>query len=126
MKFPMVEKEGKAPILYTKLMYSEKTQKIHTLFHSKEKSKENPLDYLDQYMKVKMAIVIDSIYISDDSVSVQLRLHDVYVKPLPQRLPMVTLSPEEESEDSAGHLRIADIPTPPAVADSPPPSIILQ
>lgn len=27
---------------------------------------------------------------------------------------------------SAGHLRIADIPTPPAVADSPPPSIILQ
>ncbi|PFX21096.1 hypothetical protein AWC38_SpisGene14425 [Stylophora pistillata] len=96
LKFPLVEKEGKPPILYTKLMYSEKTQRIHTLFHSKEKSKENPLDFLDQYMKVKMAVIVDSIYISDDSVSVQLRLHDVYVKPLPQRQPMVTLSPEEE------------------------------
>ncbi|PFX17466.1 hypothetical protein AWC38_SpisGene18204 [Stylophora pistillata] len=99
MKFPLVEKEGKPPILYTKLMYSEKTQKIHTLFHSKEKSKENPHDYLDQYCKVKMSIVVDSIYLTDETVSVQLRLHDVFVRPLPQRMPLVTISEDELEED---------------------------
>ncbi|PFX23308.1 hypothetical protein AWC38_SpisGene12151 [Stylophora pistillata] len=99
MKFPMVEKEGKPPILYTKLMYSEKTQRIHTLFHSKEKSKENPLDYLDQYIKVKMAILVDSIYISDNTVSAQLKLHDVFVRPLPQRMALVTISEDELEED---------------------------
>ncbi|PFX12991.1 hypothetical protein AWC38_SpisGene22970 [Stylophora pistillata] len=77
MKFPMAEKEGKAPILYPKLMYSEKSQKIRTLFHSREEAKVDPLDFLDQYCQVKMTIVVDSIYLGDEYASVQLKINDV-------------------------------------------------
>ena len=45
------------PVLYTKLIYS---KKIMTLFRSKGNDKVNPFDYLNQYCKVKMALIIKS------------------------------------------------------------------
>ncbi|PFX29616.1 hypothetical protein AWC38_SpisGene5656 [Stylophora pistillata] len=85
IKFPLVEKEGKAPVLYPRLMYSQKSDKIRTLFHSKEESKVEPLECLD-YCKVKMTIVVDSIYLGDDckatkahitSTTVMMQLTDI-------------------------------------------------
>ncbi|PFX11803.1 hypothetical protein AWC38_SpisGene24346 [Stylophora pistillata] len=92
IKFPLVEKEGKAPILYPRLMYSQKSGKIRTLFHSKEESKVNPLECLD-YCKVKMSIVVDSIYLGDDYASVQLKVNDVYMHRLPHTQPLVIETP---------------------------------
>ncbi|PFX21389.1 hypothetical protein AWC38_SpisGene14141 [Stylophora pistillata] len=99
LKLPLIEREGKAPILYSKLIFSKKTQNIHTLFRSRENAKENPLDYHDQYCKVKMELIIDSIYISDEAVTVQIKVNDIFVKPLPQRQPLVSLSSDEEDEE---------------------------
>ena len=99
LKLPLIEREEKAPILYSKLIFSKKTQKIHTLFHSRENAKENPLDYLDQYCRVKMALIIESIYISEEAVTVQIKVNDIFVKPIPQRQPLVTLSSDEEDEE---------------------------
>ncbi|PFX12773.1 hypothetical protein AWC38_SpisGene23215 [Stylophora pistillata] len=99
IKFPLVEKEGKAPVLYPKLMYSQKSGRIRTLFHSKEESKVDPLECLD-YCKVKMSIVVDSIYLGLDYASVQLKVNDVYVHRLPQTQvqPLAVLE-EDELED---------------------------
>ncbi|PFX30083.1 hypothetical protein AWC38_SpisGene5138 [Stylophora pistillata] len=99
LKLPLIEREGKAPILYSKLIFTKRTQKIHTLFQSRENAKENPLDYLDQYCKVKMALIIESIYISDEAVTVQIKVNGIFVKPIPQRQPLVSLSSDEEDEE---------------------------
>ncbi|CAH3143217.1 unnamed protein product [Pocillopora meandrina] len=86
IKLPLVEKDEKAPILYSKLIFSKKkTQKIYTIFHSKENNKENPLDYIDQYCKVKMSLIIDSIHIGDKTVTVQIKVNDIFIKPLVER-----------------------------------------
>ena len=44
--------ESAAPVLYTKLIYSDKTKKIFSLFKTKGKESANPFDYLNQYCKV--------------------------------------------------------------------------
>ena len=56
--------ETAAPILYAKLIYSEKSKKILSLFRSKGNDRLNPFDCLEQYCKVKMALTIESIYLT--------------------------------------------------------------
>ena len=86
-----VDKKGKkktkrdetaAPVLYTKLIYSEKSKKILSLFTTKEKQTVNRFDFLEQHCRVKMALLIEGIFISKTVTSVQINVHDVYVKPL--------------------------------------------
>ena len=85
LKIPLIEKDERPPILYSKFIFSKKAQKIHTLFHSRGNDKENPLDYLDQYCNVKMSLIIESIYISDETVTVQIKVNDIFVKPVIER-----------------------------------------
>lgn len=100
LKLPLFERDERAPILYSKLIFSKKAQKIYTIFHSKENNKENPFDHLDQYCNVKMALIIDSIYISDETVTLQIKVNDIFVKPLVDRQVLVTLSlSDDEDED---------------------------
>ena len=47
-----------APVLYAKLIYSEKTKKIRSLFRTKGRQKVNPFNYLNQYCHVKMAFLL--------------------------------------------------------------------
>ncbi|PFX20963.1 hypothetical protein AWC38_SpisGene14565 [Stylophora pistillata] len=53
IKFPLVEKEGKAPILYPRLMYNQKSRSVRTLFHSRWKNLNPVLDCRD-YCKKKV------------------------------------------------------------------------
>ena len=53
-----------APVLYAKLIYSEKAKKILSLFRTKGKEKVNPFNYLNQYCHVKMALIIEGIFFS--------------------------------------------------------------
>ena len=99
LKISLIEKDERPPILYSKLIFSKKTQKIHTLFHSRGNDKVNPLDYLDQYCKVKMSLIIDSIYISDKTVTLQIKVNDIFVRPIPDRQVLVTLSDDEDEEE---------------------------
>ena len=46
--------ESVAPVLYIKLIYSEKSKKIPSLFKTKGKDSVNPFNYLGQYCNVKM------------------------------------------------------------------------
>lgn len=49
----MKTKKDETTVLYEKLIYSEKTGKILSLFTTKGKQKVDPFDYLNQYCKVK-------------------------------------------------------------------------
>lgn len=55
---------------------------------------------MNQYCKVKMALIIESIYISKNIVSLQIKIHEVYIKPLKpsEALPSINDESEEESE----------------------------
>ena len=87
-----------APVLYAKLIYSEKAKKILSLFRTKGKQKVNPFNYLNQYCHVKMALTIEGIFISKTVTPLQIKVHECYIKELKPRESLLTI--EEESEAS--------------------------
>ena len=110
-----VDKKGKkktridlsaAPVLYAKLIYSEKSKKILSLFKTKGKKDLNPFKYIDQYCNVKMALIIEGIFISKTVTSLQIKSHECYVKPLKPRESLLTI--EEEDEEQSDIEEITD------------------
>ena len=90
--------ESSAPVLYAKLIYSEKS-KILSLFKSKGGKDSNPFKYIDQYCNVKMALIIEGIFISKTVTSLQIKAHECYVKPLKPRESLLTIEEEDEEKD---------------------------
>ena len=86
-----------APVLYAKLIYSEKSKKILSLFKGKGGKDLNPFKYINQYCNVKLALIIEGIFISKTVISLQIKVHECYVKPLKPREALLTID-EEESE----------------------------
>ena len=80
-----VDKKSSAPVLYAKLVYSEKSKKILSLFKTKGKEKVDPFDYLNKYCRVKMALIIEGIFISKTVTFLHMKVHEVYIKPLKPR-----------------------------------------
>ena len=68
--------ESSSPALYVKLIYSDKTKTILTIFRTKGNKSIDPLDYLNQYFNTKMAIIIESIYLAKNIVSLQIKAHE--------------------------------------------------
>ena len=104
-----IDKKGKkkvridpssAPVFYAKLIYSEKSKKILSLFKGKGGKDLNPFKYINQYCNVKLALIIEGIFISKTVTSLQIKVHECYVKPLKPRESLLTI--EEEDEDSEG------------------------
>ena len=89
-----------APVLYAKLIYSEKSKKILSLFKTKGKKDLNPFKYIDQYCNVKMALIIEGIFISKTVTSLQIKVHECYVKPLKPRESLLRIEEEKEEEES--------------------------
>ena len=87
-----------APVLYAKLIYSEKFKKILSLFKTKGKKDLNPFKYIDQYCNVKMALIIEGIFISKTVTSLQIKVHECYVKPLKPRESLLTIEEEDEEQ----------------------------
>ena len=86
-----------APILYAKLIYSEKLKNILSLFRTKGKKKVNPFNYLNQYCNVKMALIIEGIFISKTVTSLQIKVHECYIKELKAREPLLTIDESDEA-----------------------------
>ena len=98
-----IDKKGKkktkrdtsaAPVLYAKLIYSEKSKKILSLFKTKGKKDLNPFKYLNQYCNVKMALIIEVIFIRKTVTSLQIN------KPLQPRESLLTIEEEDEHSES--------------------------
>ena len=70
------------------------------MFKGKGGKDLNPFKYIDQYCNVKLALIIEGIFISKTVTSLQIKVHECYVKPLKPRESLLTI--EEEDEDSEG------------------------
>ena len=91
--------ESSAPVLYAKLIYSEKSKKILSLFKGKGGKDLNPFKYINQYCNVKLALIIEGIFISKTVTSLQIKVHECYVKPLKPREGLLTIDEEEEESE---------------------------
>ena len=94
--------ESSTPVLYAKLIYSEKSKKMLSLFKGKGGKDLNPFKYINQYCNVKLALIIERIFISKTVTSLQIKVHECYVKPLKPRESLLTIEEEEEVEESEG------------------------
>ena len=92
--------ESSAPVLYAKLIYSEKSKKILSLFKTKGRKDLNPFKYINQYCNVKMALIIEGIFISKTVTSLQIKVHECYVKPLKPRESLLAIEEEDEEEET--------------------------
>ena len=98
--------ESSSPVLYAKLIYSEKSKKILSLFKGKGGKDLNPFKYIEQYCNVKLALIIEGIFISKTVTSLQIKVHECYVKPLKPRESLLTI--EEEDEEQSDIEEITD------------------
>ena len=90
-----------APVLYAKLIYSEKSKKILSLFKTKGKKDLNPFKFLDQYGHVRMALIMEGIFISKTVVSLQIKVHECYVKQLKPRQSLLTIQERDNESDES-------------------------
>ena len=88
-----------APILYVKLIYSSDTKKFSTLFRVKGKKEVKPLDYKDKYFNTRMAIIFDSIYLGRNSVSIQVKAHEVHILPFEERKSLLEYKKNDDDVD---------------------------
>ena len=91
--------ESSSPVLYVKLIYSDKTKKILSTFRTKGNKTINPFDYLNQYFNTKMAIIFESIYLAKDIISLQIKAHEVYIKPLKPRKSILEIKESDDEDD---------------------------
>ena len=91
--------KSRAPVLYVKLIYSDKTKKILSIFRTKGKQNVNPLDYLDQFFNTKMAVIFESIYLASNIISLQIKAHEVYIKPLKPRELVFEIKESDDEDD---------------------------
>jgi len=72
--------EKKSPILYTKLVYNKKEQKISTLFIDENSNQEiNPFSILNKKCYVTGAIKIESIFVGD-KITLQIKLYEAIIR----------------------------------------------
>ena len=69
------------------------------MFKGKGGKDLNPFKYINQYCNVKLALIIEGIFISKTVTSLQIKVHECYVKPLKPRESLLTIEEENEDED---------------------------
>ena len=94
--------ESSSPVLYVKLIYSDKTKKVLSIFRSKGKQNVNPFDYLNQYFNTKMAIIFESIYLAKNMISLQTKAHEVYIKQLKTRETILEIKESDDEDEEDG------------------------
>ena len=88
-----------SPVLYVKLIYSSVTKKFSTIFIVKGKKEVKPLDYVDKYFNTRMVIIFDSIYLGKNSVSIQVRAHEVHILPFGERKSLLEYKEKDDDDD---------------------------
>ena len=70
------------------------------MFKGKGGKDLNPFKYINQYCNVKLALIIEGIFISNTVTSLQIKVHECYVKPLKPREALLTIDKEDSDNDS--------------------------
>ena len=100
--------ESSAPVLYAKLIYSEKSKKILSLFKGKGGRDLKPFDYINQYCNVKLALIIEGIFISKTVTSLQIKVHECYLKCLEPRKSLLQIEEKDSDSDSDSDIKKVD------------------
>ena len=58
----------------------------------------NPFKHINQYCNVKLALIIEGIFINKTVTSLQIKVHECYVKPLKPRESLITIEEEDEEQ----------------------------
>ena len=69
------------------------------MFKTKGKDSVNPFNYLGQYCNVKMAIIIEGIFMSKTVTSIQVKAHEVYTNLLKPRQSLLTIQESDNESD---------------------------
>ena len=93
------KEETSSPVLYLKLIYSSETKKFSTIFRVKGNKEVKPLDYKDKYFNTRMAIIFYSIYKGRNSISIQVKAHEVHILPFEQRKSILDFKENEDDEE---------------------------
>ena len=64
----------------------------------KGKKEVKPLDYKDKYFNTRMAIIFDSIYLGRNSVSIQVKAHEVHIVPFEERKSFLEYKEKDDEE----------------------------
>ena len=91
--------ESSSPVLYVKLIYSSDTKKFSTIFRVKGNKEVKPLDYKDKYFNTRMAIIFDSIYKGRNTISIQVKAHEVHILPFEERKSILDFKEKEDDDD---------------------------
>ena len=91
--------ESSSPILYAKLIYSEKSKKILSLFKGKGGKDLKPFNFINQYCNVKLALIIEGIFISKTVTSLQIKVHECYVKKLEPRKSLLKIDSDSDNDN---------------------------
>ena len=91
--------ESSSPILYPKFIYSNKSNKILSLFNGKKGNNLDPLKYIDYNCRVKMALIIEGLYVNDNKASLQIKIHECYVKNLEPRKSLIIIEESDDDDD---------------------------
>ena len=78
------------------------------MFKGKGGKDLNPFKYINQYCNVKLALIIEGIFISKTVTSLQIKVHECYVKPLKPRESLLTIEEEDEYEEQSDNEEIND------------------
>ena len=65
----------------------------------KGKKEVKPLDYKDKYFNTRMAIIFDSIYLGRNSVSIQVKAHEVHILPFEERKSLLEYKENDDDDD---------------------------
>ena len=68
------------------------------MFKGKGGKDLNPFEYINQYCNVKLAMIIEGIFISKTVTSLQIKVLECYVKPLKPRESLLTIEEEDEEQ----------------------------
>ena len=90
--------ESSAPILYPKIIYSDKSKKILSLFNGKKGSLD-PFKYIDYNCRVKLALIFEGIFISDNTTSLQIKVHECYIRDLEPRKSLIPINEESDENE---------------------------
>ena len=79
------------------------------MFKSKGNKSVDPFDCLNQYCRIKVALIFEGLYLSNKIVSLQIKFHEFYVKEIPQRKSLVTIEEEDEEDEENEDLTREDL-----------------
>ena len=73
-----------------------------SIFRTKGNQNVNQFDYLNQYFNTKMAIIFESSYLAKNIISLQIKAHEVYIKPLKPRESILEIKESDDEDEEDG------------------------